>query len=86
MEKAILVLCFEGFVRVVILEIEPVAGRLLEIILSEIGGYLSEGGLISGNSFLALFVEMEIVHLLGIASLLVPVTHECLGPKLTVEI
>ena len=29
---------------------------------------------------------MEIVHLLRIASLFIPVTHECLGSKLTVEI
>jgi hypothetical protein len=35
MKKLILVLCLEGFVGIVRLEIQPVAGRLLEIILGQ---------------------------------------------------
>lgn len=35
MKRSILVLCFEGFVGIVSLEVEPVAGGLLEIILGE---------------------------------------------------
>jgi hypothetical protein len=80
--RYVLVLCLESFVGIVLLEVEPVAGGLLEVILRSEVGYLCKDGFVGLIGIFSFLVEVEVVLFLRVTPLFVPVSDKSFGLEL----